>query len=213
MHANLASETQIPLTFNFLKEKYKEYRAPKDKISRLVTGGEIIRLKKGLYLPVSDKSGELQTLALAANLILGPSYVSLETALSYYGMIPERVYSIRSVTTKRGKTFINPAGRFEYFSANNEYFSIGIKQVVCKGFSFLAATPEKAICDMIVMTSCLKIQSVKAMREYIEEDMRIDLDEIPLPDITIFDKVLKSGIKKREIRFLKEYWESRFPSD
>ena len=196
---------QIPITYDLLKEKYKEYRACKDKISRLVKDGTIIRLKKGLYLPVSDKSNEFQTLALTANLIYGPSYVSLETALSYYNIIPERVYSIGSVTAKRSKTFINQAGRFDYFSAKKEYFSIGIKQVGIDDVVFLIAAPEKAICDLIVKTSGLKIQSVKAMREYLEEDIRIDCDELLLPDISILDKVLETGIKKREIGFLKEY--------
>jgi len=206
----------VPLTFDFLKEQYKEYRSPKDKISRLTIDGDLIRLKKGLYLPVSDNTREFQTLALIANQMLGPSYVSLETALSYYGLIPEKVCSIRSVTTKRSKKFTNPLGQFEYLSAKNNYFSIGIKQVMLNDISFLIASPEKAICDMIVMTASIKIQSAKAMREYIEEDMRIDIDEFNLqadkpstcsqPDMSIFDKVLETGLKRREIGFLKEYF-------
>ena len=71
-----------------------------------------------------------QTLSkeLIANHLYVPSYISFENALSFYKLIPERVYSIRSMTTKRGKTFSTPLGNFEYISTAADYFEIGIKQ-------------------------------------------------------------------------------------
>jgi len=198
----------VPVTYDYLTEQYKAYRSPNDKLSRLAKGGELIRLKKGLYLPAEREGQRLAPAELIANLLLGPSYVSLETALSFYGMIPERVYTTRSVTTKRSKSFQTPVGRFEYFTVNHRYFSIGVRSIVRDGVAFLMASPEKAICDMIVKTAGLKIQSLKAMREYIEEDLRIDLAEVMPMDSSIFSEVLDVGVKRREIEFLKEYCEN-----
>jgi predicted transcriptional regulator of viral defense system len=76
--------------------------------------GEIIRLKKSLYV-VSDKiSRKSVSRELVANHLYGASYISFETALAYYGMIPERVYTVRSMTTKRAKNFTTLLGNFEY---------------------------------------------------------------------------------------------------
>jgi len=205
MNTKTATFGSIPLTYDFLKEQYKEYRSPKDKISRLVKEGALIRLKKGLFLPSSYKEGGISSLGIAANLFLGPSYVSLQTALYYYGMIPEQVFAIRSMTTKRGVSIQTPVGRFDYRTARKDYFSIGVRSVVHDSASFLIASPEKAICDMIVVTAGLKIQSKKAMREFLEDDMRIQLPENRPPDLVVIDKVLETGIKRREMRFLKEY--------
>lgn len=64
---------------------------------------------------------------LIANHLWGPSYISLETALAYWGLIPERVFEISSVTTKPTKTYDTKAGRFSYFHANIPYYSVRIK--------------------------------------------------------------------------------------
>jgi len=200
--------TQAPISYDFLKEQFKEYRSPKDKISRLVKEGKLIRLKKGLFLPSSDKNSDIFSLGAAANSLYGPSYVSLHTALSYYGMIPERVYSIRSMTTKRGKTFKTSVGWFDYSTAGKEYFPIGIRSVNYDEVSFLIASPEKAICDMIMVTSGLRIQSAKAMRKFIEDDMRIELPDDEPVEFSVIDRVLETGIKRREMQLLREYIEN-----
>ena len=205
MDAKSAIKMPIPVTYDFLKEEYKAYASPKDKISRLVNAGELIRLKKGLFLPCPHGGNAAVPYGLIANLLRGPSYVSLQTALSYYGMIPEQVFSIRSMTTKRSKAYQNPVGRFDYTTVQESYFSIGIKSIEENGFSFLIASPEKAICDMIITTASLRIQSAKAMREYLEDDMRIDLADLETIDCSIYDSVIQTGFKRREIELLKEY--------
>jgi len=205
MDAKSAITGSIPVTYDVLTEQYNMYRSPKDKIARLAANGELVRLKKGLFYPLEMKRADAVSLELAANYIRWPSYVSLETALAFYGMIPERVFTTRSMTVKRSKAYVTPIGRFEYFTAKHEYFQVGIKTVSAYGVSFLIASPEKAICDMIAVTSGLRIQSGKAMREYIEEDMRIDISVLDSLDLTVFDSVVKTGVKKREISFLKEY--------
>jgi hypothetical protein len=66
---------------------------------------------------------------LLANHILGPSYVLLETALSYHGWIPEHVFEIASMTTKGGRSFETPAGYFAYIHLPLPYYAFGIQRV------------------------------------------------------------------------------------
>lgn len=91
----------VPIEFDVLVAMLNDYQSPKDKISLLEKNGSLIRLKKGLYVVSTELSQQKLSRELVANHLLSPSYVSLESALSYYGLIPEKVYSVRSVTTKR----------------------------------------------------------------------------------------------------------------
>jgi hypothetical protein len=112
------------------------------------------------------------------------------------------------MTTKRSREYQTLVGRFEYFTARADYFSIGIHRVVDQQVAFLTASPEKALCDMIVVTAGLRIQSAKAMREYIEEDMRIDVSGLEDVDFSVFEEAIGCGIKRRELGLLKEYFEN-----
>jgi predicted transcriptional regulator of viral defense system len=205
MVAEFTNNLLVPIEYGVLREKYRDYRFPKNKISRLVESGELIRLKKGLYLPAQEK-GDIFSTELIANRLYGPSYVSLQTALAYYGVIPERVFVSRSMTTKRSREYQTPVGRFEYFTAKADYFSIGIRRVQEHNVAFLIASPEKALCDTIVVTTGLRIQSAKAMREYIEEDMRVDISVLDDVDFSIFNEAIACGTKCRELTLLKEYF-------
>lgn len=163
--------------------------------------GELIRLKRDLY--VYSKSAISKE--LIANHLYGVSYVSLETALAYHGMIPERVYAVRSMTTKRAKTFATPLGSFEYMTVSADYFSIGLQQKVVENqYAFLIASPTKAICDMIVTTPNLRLQSVKAMREYLMENLRIDSETLNTLDKDVVNQRIDYGKKKTALRCLSE---------
>ncbi|MBN1355757.1 hypothetical protein JXA40_05740 [bacterium] len=81
-----------------LTDALSHYRKPRDKITRLLADGSIIRIKKGLYcFGEAFRKAPLHR-ELLANLIYGPSYVSLEYALNFHGLIPERVERVTSVT-------------------------------------------------------------------------------------------------------------------
>ncbi|MDR0854284.1 MAG: hypothetical protein LBN34_07935 [Clostridiales Family XIII bacterium] len=112
------------------------------------------------------------------------------------------------MTTKRSREYQTPVGLFEYFTAKSDYFSIGIRRVQEHNVAFLIASPEKALCDTIIVTAGLRIQSAKAMREYIEEDMRVDISVLDDVDISIFDEAIGCGAKRRELTLLKEYFEN-----
>jgi predicted transcriptional regulator of viral defense system len=190
----------IPIDFNVLATALSGYKSPKDKISLLEKNGSIIRIKKGLFV-VSSESGQ-QTLSreLIANHLYGPSYISLESALSFYGLIPEKVYTVRSVTTKRAKRFATAFGNFEYITIPQDYYSIGIRQeIVNNQYAYLIATPEKAICDMILSVRNFRIQSVKAMQIFLEEDLRLDLSVLKTYNSAIIKSCIETGIKKTEL--------------
>lgn len=193
----------IPFDTAALKAALDDYKSPKDKITTLEQSGLLIRLKRGLFVVSPMVHSQPLSKELIANHIYGPSYISLQTALSFYGLIPERVHAVCSMTTKRSSSFINPLGNFDYISVPAAYFAIGIRQeIVNNNYAYLIATPEKALCDMIVETKGLKLQSIKAMQNYLEEDLRIDLSVIEHYDIDIINQCIELGSKKRELTLL-----------
>ena len=197
----------IPIDYSTIVSVLPSYKSPKDKIAALEKSGQIIRLKKGLFV-VSPEIHQLPiSKELIANHLYGPSYVSLETALSFYGMIPERVYSTRSIATKRAKEFHTKLGLFDYVSVSKAYYKIGLKQNRAnKKYAFLIASPEKALCDLIVTTARLRLQSVKAIQLYLEENLRLDFSSNRL-DTEIVRQCIEVGRNKIELRNLLKFLE------
>jgi hypothetical protein len=110
-----------------------------------------------------------------ANMICGPSYVSLDYALHYYGLIPERVEAVTSVTVSRGKRFSTPVGLFIYHSVPMRAYPIGLDRVELDGGrSFLIAIPEKALADKIQADRGTAIRTQVEMRIYLLDSLRID---------------------------------------
>lgn len=193
----------IPIDYNVLSNLLSNHRSPKDKISRLEKKGDIIRLKKGLYIVSPEISQQKVSRELIANHLYGPSYISLESALAFYGLIPEKVFTVRSVTTKRAKCFHTSLGNFDYVSMPEAYYAIGIRQEIFKNeYAYLIASPEKAICDLILSKNNFRIQSLKAMKTYLEEDLRMELSAIKTYDTNIIQKCIELGRKKNELKLL-----------
>ena len=121
-------------------------------INRWVKDGRIIRIHKGLYtLTESYRKVTVEPFCIANNLKLA-SYVSVHSALSWYGMIPEFVPSVTSITTGRPQTIQTPLGRFEFRHVSKKYFW-GYQQVELKfGQTAFIAHPEKALLDLIYLT-------------------------------------------------------------
>jgi len=186
----------IPIDVAFLKSIFTDYKSVNNKISELEKSGKIIRLKKGMYVVSPKESGKLLSMELIANHIYGPSYVSMESALRYYGLIPESVYIMRSMTTKHSKEFKNALGKFEYTQCSKEYFPIGIRQEVKDNTAFLIASPEKTLCDLIVNTSNLNLRYQKELLTYLEEDLRFNMDELYKMNVSIFEQCVLFSKKK-----------------
>lgn len=166
------------------------------KAKRLERDGSIIRLKKGLYgLSPKISRAELSPFLLA-NHIYGPSYVSMQSALRYYGLIPEAVYAVQSMTTGIARDYENILGLFSYTHVAHGYYSVGVTMGEEFGVSFLIASPEKALCDLMVYTPNLNIRSQSALREYLEDDIRLDMDELPNFNTDILEECAKLSRKK-----------------
>jgi hypothetical protein len=146
------------------------------KIARMIQSGDLIQLRRGLYTTRSD----LNPLCLAAS-IYGPSYISFETALSFYGLIPEAVYEITSATLRRPKEFENDFGRFRYRRLPEIVFPVGIERITDPEIPLLMASPTKALCDRIALEP--RMRSMKDVRQWAElmrlsETFEIDPDTL-----------------------------------
>jgi predicted transcriptional regulator of viral defense system len=134
-----------PLTHQVLLSILKDYKRPNDKIYELLKCGMLLSIKKGLYIVGPSVNSQKPEPFLIANHILGPSYISLDSALSYHGLIPERVYEISSVTTKASRKFSTPAGIFTYTNLRLPYYAFGIQQLrLFEEQNVMIASPEKA---------------------------------------------------------------------
>jgi hypothetical protein len=161
--------------YQILLDALREYARPRDKISDLLEKGVIVRVKKGLYVFSEAYRRRPVTREILANLIYGPSYISLEYALHYHGLIPERVETLTSVACGRSRSFDTPIGAFSYRRIPGRSFQTGMDRVeLDNGRSFLIATPEKALADMIVRDRGAGIQTQTQLRDYLLDSLRID---------------------------------------
>ncbi len=150
--------------------------SPRDKITDLLRKGAIIRVKKGLYVFGDKYRRHPYSPELLANLIYGPSYLSLDYALAYHGLIPEKVTALTSVTTSRSRRFITPVGLFTYRQIPVRAFQTGFRRERANHNQFFfVALPEKALADKVVSVRGMGISSIKELTAFLEEDLRIDI--------------------------------------
>lgn len=169
-----------------------DYQAPRQKIHELLKTGVITRVKKGLYVFGPRYNRAPICLEVLANLIYGPSYLSLEYALSYHGLIPERVVELTSVTTKRSRIFETPVGRFSYRYLAATKYSLGVCRVVSDPkHPFLIASPEKALCDYVTLTPSVELKTREQAHEFLAADLRIEPDQWSRFDSRAFDDLVR----------------------
>lgn len=195
------------ITTSMLKEKYCDYANPLDKIKRDFDKGIIIRLTKGMY--ETDKHVDPYLLASS---ILSPSYLSFDWALSFYGLIPERVVSITSASlnNRKNKTFVNQFGRYEYTDIPTNAFSEGLTYLENGDYIVKIATKEKAICDSLCKWRVVK--SSRDLKELLFVDKRIDVDEFSSCDFKLM-KRLASLYKKTNLDLLIKLIEREYENE
>lgn len=176
MHSILRFAKMAYIESQNLKPLLKTYSNPDDFLSRLVKAGELIRLKNGFFLIAEKIEENPVPYEQIANLLHGPSYLSFEWALSYYGMIPEGVYVISSACASKSKIFNTPVGTFEYIYLSQYRYAIGIEQKENSTGRFLIASPEKALADLVHLKS-KKIEGKDLLIDLIES-RRIDEDDL-----------------------------------
>ncbi|MBQ0031459.1 MAG: hypothetical protein KBT68_01515 [bacterium] len=169
------------------------------KLSRMVKAGDIIRLKRGLYCVAAQhlRDGSLFQLGVIANRLYGPSYVSFETALGYYGLIPEHVHMQLSAVTKQSKMFKTPLATFRYRQIPQSLFAFGVELIESPNGNYLMANRTKALCDTLLIKRNLRVSSPKNLREFLEVDMRFDFEEFGEPDYETLRGFAACGIKPR----------------
>ena len=192
---------QIPyeeFDYQMLLHCLKDYARPRDKIRALLASGAIIRVKKGLYVFGGEYSREPYSRELLANLIYGPSYVSLEYALSYYGMIPERAETITSVTSGKNRAFSTPVGRFTYWAVPLDYYRTGIDIVtVGEKRSCLIGTREKALADKVYQERGLPITRAGEFDAYLIEHLRMDAESVSGLDVRRMEEIASHSRAQR----------------
>lgn len=130
----------------------EEPRAMSVQLSRWVAAGKLVQLRRGIYLlPPALRVSE-PPLFYLANIQATPSYVSLESALSFHGLIPERVPLVQSVTTGRPLNLDTPVGAFRYRHIKRDWF-FGYRETSVPGGTALVAVPEKALLDLFHLSS------------------------------------------------------------
>jgi len=165
--------------YQTLTDALGELSFPRDKITDLIRKRIIIRIKKGLYIFGDRYRRHPYSKELLANLIYGPSYVSLDYALDFYGFIPERSEALTSVTLGRSRKFHTPVGLFIYRQTPIHAYQAGMVRVEGDhGQAFLIASPEKALADKIISERGVPIASPTGMRQFLVESLRIDISTI-----------------------------------
>lgn len=180
---NLRSLAPIEeIDYNFLMSALADYKRPRDKVTELLKKEVLIRVKKGLYVFGPRYTREPYHKETLANLIFGPSYISKEYALSFHGLIPERVEVVTSMTTKRNKQFETPVGMFTYSHLNTAKYSQGVQLIELDAkHTVLMASPEKALADLAA-----EQRLIDNVQSYLDEDLRLDwrkLDKAKMNEI------------------------------
>ncbi|RLG29748.1 hypothetical protein DRN98_08075 [Methanosarcinales archaeon] len=155
----------------FPKEKLKTL---KNNLSRWVKTGQLLKLKRNLYEFVEPGLESNIPDVYVGNKLYSPSYISLETALSIYGLIPGIAAQVTSVTTRPTREFKNKYGYFFYRSCQKRAFS-GYKLMQYEGFKIFIADREKALVDFIYF-AVRRIDSLNFDEERFNKDILKKLD-------------------------------------
>lgn len=179
--------TDVPFDYQLAMDRLRDFQAPRDKLHRLCESGEIIQVKRGLYIAGTPGGVGAVDPRVLSGLVYGPSYVSLETAFAHYGMIPERVEEITCMTSKRARSFDTPVGRFRYLPVPERAYAVGLTRESAKGGAYLLALPEKAICDRVAQARGLTAQ--RDVPAFLLADLRIEEDRLDELDAGLIESI------------------------
>ena len=187
-----------------MQELGAEYSAPKNRLLLLERQGKLFKVVRGLY--ETEKSVPQELLASA---IYGPSYISFESALSFWGLIPEKVAALTSATfgKKRTKRFETRFGLFLYRDVPDSAFPYEVYLKNEGERYFLIAGKEKSLCDTLYRESPLG--SEKQLTEYLFENLRIEESDFDSVDFSLLSdlcdlynstnlRILKKFVLKKE---------------
>ncbi|RZJ86861.1 MAG: hypothetical protein EOO20_17365 [Chryseobacterium sp.] len=199
----IAKFSNQPLTHQLLTDLLKDYKRPNDKILALKAAGIIEPVKKGLYVAGSALGTERPESPLLANHILGPSYLSMESALSHYGLIPEKIFAVTSMTTKATRKFQTSLGLYTYTNLPLPYYAFGLSIVsLSKDQKAIIAIPEKALCDKIVTTAGITLRSQSSARDYVFGNLRMEEEDVAKFNLDSMLSWLEDAPKRESLEML-----------
>jgi len=183
---------------NQVYASYPEFN--RNNLVNWVKQGYIIRLRQGYY--AFPEYAESTDFALYfANIIYKPSYISLHTALSFYGIIPEAIPYITSVTTLKTKTFSNEFGEYSYKNIKPELmFGYDLKDME-GGRQIMFATPEKALIDLLYLYSFYNTERELEELRFEESYM---VDDFNTERLTEFSNRIGSKALRKRIDLLRK---------
>ena len=160
------------LELNLLLEGYRNSGA---KIADFLRKGEIIPLRRGLYVFAEPLRKGILSSGHIANRIYGPSYVSEDFALSWHGLIPEFPAVITSISMGRSRKFSNAFGHFSYRYCRSAAYPVGVLLTGEEKGRFLLASPFKALYDKALNDARWQGEDPEC---YLVEDLRVDLEAL-----------------------------------
>lgn len=155
-------------------------------LSRWTRAGKLSQIRRGWYLIEKPWRAKEIPIAVIANSVVHPSYLSLDWALQYYEMIPEYVPNLTSVTTDRGVRFTAQDSLFIYYHIQPSFFK-GYRQEKVNGYKINIACPEKALVDKIY----LFLQSNRFSIEWLKELRLQNLNILDLEKLECFSRETK----------------------
>ena len=166
-------------------------------LKRALRTGEVVRIHRGLYCLAAKYLRQKVDPLVLAQRIYGPSYISLETALSYHGWIPEAVYAITSASQGRSREFDTPVGCFSFTRVPQHTFYADVSRVEKDTGSFMLASPLKALADYVYVHK----RDWTSARPVIES-LRVDGSFLASIDVEAIDRLLTNYSPLRVRRFL-----------
>ena len=150
----------------------------RNNLSRWIKKGLLIRLRQG-YFTFPEYKGKPDYAWYFANRMYRPSYISLHTALSFHGIIPESVIQITSVTSLKTAYFVNPLGEYSYKTIKKEMMSGYVLKTLSDGRTLQIADPEKALSDLLYLypeySTTQDMLDLRLDEEYLQNDLKMDL--------------------------------------
>lgn len=150
----------------------------RNNLTRWTKKGYLVRLRQG-YFAFSEYKNKPEYSLYFANRIYRPSYISLHTALAFYGIIPEAVVQISSVTSLKTASFANDFGEYSYSSVKeNLMFGYGLKPMA-DNRTIQFAVPEKALLDLLYLypfyNNEQELEELRLDEDYLQDDLNKDL--------------------------------------
>lgn len=176
------------VSIEILRQALSECKNPDREIEKMVESRELISVKQGWFATEDTYA------PLLADILCHPSYLSFESALSYYGLIPEAVYALTSATFQeyKSKTVRNDWGTFYYYDVPAKIYPYGVTIQEYQGEYYKLASPEKALCDKLYQVKP-SVDSPKDLFILLTENLRIEEEDL-------------ANLTKSDLRFLSDHY-------